>query len=178
MTIRCSVFIATSLDGYIAREDGSIDWLDAADPPIPPGEDMGYNAFIETVDTLVMGSHSYETVLAIGEWHYGELPVIVLTSRDLPIARPTVSLSRESPRELVGRLSAEGRKHLYIDGGKTIRSFLAEGLIDDLTITTIPVLLGSGIPLFGPLARDVALEHLGSRAYEFGFVQDSYRVRA
>lgn len=181
MIPRCSVFIATSLDGYIAREDGSIDWLNRMDERIPSGEDCGYGAFIATVDALVMGRKSFDTVLAFGTWPYGEMPVVVL-SRSLDAlpagVRATVSLERGEPREVAERLGRRGYRHLYIDGGETIREFLRAGLIDEITVTTIPVLLGSGRPLFGPVSADVPLELIDSRAYPFGFVQHRYRVLA
>lgn len=175
----CSVFIATSLDGFISRTDGSIDWLDEANRRVPPGEDCGYGQFMSTVDALVMGRHTFELARSFGEWPYGQTPVVVLSSRlaSLPHGVPgTVSLSHEAPRALVERLSQQGMKRLYVDGGVTIQRFLSDGLIDDITITRIPVLLGAGRPLFGPLAQDVRLEHLSTRTYDFGFVQSKYRV--
>ena len=177
----CSVFVATSLDGFISREDGRIDWLEAANATVPAGEDCGYAAFFTTVDALVMGRSTFETALAFPEWPYGDRSVFVLsrTLTQLPESTPaTVSLSDEPPTALVGRLHAEGFRHLYVDGGRTIQAFLSAGLIDDLTITVVPVLLGAGRPLFGPLWADVQLELAGSRAYPFGFVQNRYRVRS
>lgn len=179
MTAQCSVFIATSLDGFISRSDGSIDWLLRLHNQMPPGEDAGYENFIATIDALVMGRNSFEQVLSFDKWPYGERKVVVM-SRSLtslpPGTPPTVSLTSESPETLVARLSNEGCRRLYIDGGLTIQSFLKAGLIDDLTVTTIPVLIGSGKPLFGELNADVMLEHQATRAYEFGFVQSHYRV--
>jgi dihydrofolate reductase len=180
MRPRCSVFVATSLDGFISREDGRIDWLEAANATVPAGEDCGYAAFFATVDALVMGRGTFETALAFPEWPYGAKPVFVVsrTLTQLPESTPaTVSLSDEPPTELVARLHAEGFRHLYVDGGRTIQAFLSAGLIDELTITVIPVLLGAGRPLFGPLWADVALELVASRSYPFGFVQNRYRVR-
>jgi dihydrofolate reductase len=176
---RCSVFIATSLDGFIARADGSIDWLEAANASVPAGEDCGYGAFIATVDALVMGRKTFESVLAFDPWPYGDLPVVVQSRRTLDIpARlaATVSASAEAPTELAERLGAAGARHLYIDGGETIRRFLSAGLIDELTITTIPVLVGEGRPLFGLPVTDRPLELVASRAWPFGFVQNCYRV--
>ena len=177
--MKTSVFIATSLDGFISRLDGSIDWLDQANSVVPPGEDCGYAAFMATIDVLVMGRNTYDLARTFDEWPYGSTPVIVLSHRSLgmpdAISR-TVSSSKESPGDLVARLSAQGARHLYIDGGLTIQSFLRAGLINALTITTIPVLLGEGRPLFGPLARDVQLAHVSTKTYDFGFVQKQYRV--
>ena len=179
MGVRCSAFIATSVDGFIAREDGRIDWLLAAQSALPPGEDCGYGEFIATVDGLVMGRGTFEQVLTFPQWPYGERPLHVLsrTLTALPGHVPaTVSLTAESPAELVARLEAAGHRHLYVDGGRTIQGFLAAGLLDEITITHIPVLIGSGRRLFGPLWTDVALELVASRSWPFGFVQDRYRV--
>ncbi|HEY9899612.1 MAG TPA: dihydrofolate reductase family protein [Pantanalinema sp.] len=179
MRIKTSVFIATSLDGFIARQDGSIDWLDEANTLVPSGEDCGYHAFIASVDTLVMGRGTFETALGFDAWPYGDKRVVVLSSKRLeipPELAGTVSASSEAPRELVDRLASEGARHVYVDGGITIQGFLAAGLIDALTLTRIPVLLGEGRPLFGPLTGDVALEHVATKAYDFGFVQSTYRV--
>lgn len=179
MPLRCSVFIAVSLDGFIARKDGSIDWLDKANLTVPSGEDFGYHAFFGTVDALVMGRGTFDTVIDFPEWFYKDKPVIVLsrTMAALPAAAPaTVSLSRETPAELVERLAKEGMTRLYIDGGLTIQSFLAAGLIDDFTITTIPVVIGSGRPLFSDSGTERWLEHVSTQAYPCGFVQSRYRV--
>ena len=176
---RCSVFIAASLDGFISRTNGSIDWLDEANTRVPDGEDCGYAQFMSTVDALVMGRHTFELAKSFGAWPYGRTPVFVLSSRmsSLPGDVPdTVRLSSEEPATLVARLSAQDMNHLYIDGGVTIQRFLASGLIDEVTITRIPVLIGSGRPLFGSLSQDVRLEHMSTRAFDFGFVQSKYRV--
>ena len=176
----CSVFIATSLDGFISRTDGSIDWLNEASALVPKGEDSGYREFMSTVDALVMGRNTFEQVLSFGGvWPYGSTPVVVLSRqlKSLPDDVPaTVSVTEETPEKLIQRLSAEGLKHLYIDGGLTIQSFLAAGLIDEIIITTVPILLGGGKPLFGPLPGDVKLELVSSQAFDFGFVQSKYRV--
>ena len=177
--MKTSVFIATSLDGFIARANGSIDWLEKANATVPTGEDCGYRAFIDTVDVLVMGRNTYEMALSFGAWPYEDKRVLVLSSKAIQIPKAiahTVSTAAETPNQVVARLTAQGATHLYIDGGRTIQQFLSAGLIDELTITLIPVLLGTGIPLFGPLAKDVSLTHLSTQAYDFGFVQHKYRV--
>lgn len=179
MESRCSVFVATSIDGYIAREDGSIDWLEQANTSIPAGEDCGYGEFFASVDALVMGRKTFELVRSFESWPYGDKRVVVMSSRKMEIPRElsaTVGSSSVPPSQVVMQLAAEGLHHLYIDGGKTIQSFLRAGLINELTITLIPVLLGAGRPLFGPLNNDVHLEHLATRSYDFGFVQNRYRV--
>ncbi|MEO0532923.1 MAG: dihydrofolate reductase family protein [Cyanobacteria bacterium P01_A01_bin.123] len=179
MSLISSVFIATSLDGFIARAGGELDWLDAANATVPEGEDCGYRAFMASIDALIMGRKTYEKVLSFGEWPYGNKPVIVLSRNKLAIPdalTPTVSHSSESPRALSNRLSKEGAKRLYIDGGITIQRFLSEGLINDITITVIPILLGSGISLFGSFKGEIPLRHIATKTYEFGFVQLTYEL--
>ncbi|HEV7283164.1 MAG TPA: dihydrofolate reductase family protein [Pirellulaceae bacterium] len=179
--MQCSIFIGTSLDGFIARRDGSIDWLDYRSGQASPGEDFGYKAFFDTVDVLIMGRKTLETVLAfdLPKWPYGDKPIVVLsrTWKELPAGCPaSVSLSDLSPAELVAKLAREGKRRAYIDGGTTIQSFFAAGLINDLTITRVPILLGEGIPLFDSLARETPLIHESTRAYDCGLVQSRYRV--
>ena len=181
MRPKCTVFIATSLDGFIARDDGRIDWLDMADSLLPPGEDHGYGDHMSTVDAMVMGRSTFETVLGFGgDWPYGELRMVVLTRQpyyEIPESVPDcVTVSSETPARLLGSLAGEGVKHVYVDGGVTIQSFLAEGLIDELTITTIPVILGEGRPLFGPVPSDVLLKLVWSRSWEGGLVQSKWEV--
>ncbi|MEK6222036.1 MAG: dihydrofolate reductase family protein [Chloroflexota bacterium] len=179
MSLKSSVFIATSLDGYIARPDGDIEWLENASTEFPEGEDGGYSEFIKTIDYIVMGRKSYEKVLSFDiPWPY-EKPVIVLSRNS--IAFPTelpksVTWSKESPQELTSRLSQEGAERLYIDGGITIQRFLSAGLIDDMTITLIPVILGAGISLFGEAEKDIPLKLVSSNASDFGIVQLTYEV--
>ena len=172
--MKASVFIATSLDGFIAREDGALDWL-----PLDDVEPHGYEEFIATVDALVMGRKSLEAVLTFDSWLYGSKPVVVLsrTMRELKVPEGAVcELMAGTPQEIVDRLSQRGWKHLYIDGGVTIQGFLNAGLIQRLIVTRIPVLLGSGIPLFGPLSQDIRLEHVATRSYPSGLVQSEYSV--
>ena len=171
--MRASVFIATSVDGFIARPNGAIDWL----PEAP--EDHGYSEFFDSVDALVMGRGTFETVLGFGTWPYRKR-VVVLSSRplDLSVARgaPIDQMSGE-PADVVARLSEQGVKHAYIDGGVTIQRFLRAGLIQRLIITRIPVLIGTGIPLFGELPEDVQLQQVATRAYPSGLVQTEYTVK-
>ncbi|NET57490.1 MAG: dihydrofolate reductase [Symploca sp. SIO2E6] len=179
MSAKVSVYIATSLDGFIARKDGKLDWLNDANATVPEGEDCGYNAFMDSVDVVIMGRKTYEQVLSFGEWPYGKTPVVVLSRNPIkfPAALPnTVTHSSEKPLVLYNRLSEEGAKHLYVDGGVTIQRFLKEGLIDELTITVIPIILGEGIPLFTSLERDVLLSHIDTKTFDFGFVQIRYSV--
>ena len=179
MRPRASAFIATSLDGFIARKDGGLDWLDHAQALIPEGEDCGYLEFMASIDGLVMGRQTFERVLTFDPWPYGNTPVYVLSHA--PVAIPvgvaaSVHSFQGTVEALVAHLGTAGFHHLYVDGGRTIQSFLRAGLLDDITITVIPVLLGAGRPLFGPLLHDVELTLLRSLAYEFGFVQSTYRI--
>lgn len=179
MSAKASVFIATSLDGFIARPDGSIDWLNDVNAVVPSGEDCGYKEFMASVDVLVMGRNTFELALTFEAWPYEGKRVVVLSSKPLivPTELPnTVSASSEPPDVLVKRLSAEGAQRLYVDGGITIQRFLSAGLIDDITITLIPVILGQGRPLFGPIENDIPLVHIATKTFEFGFVQIKYRV--
>lgn len=159
--MRCSVFIATSLDGYIARPDGALDWLPGADPQAedfdgtPPG-DSGYDAFMASVDVIVMGRATYDSVLDFGVgWPYPR-PVVVLTSRPLDAVPEGADVRREQGpvTEVVARLGQDGFTHAYVDGGDVVQQFLAADLIDAMTITVVPVLLGQGIRLFGDLPAD------------------------
>jgi dihydrofolate reductase len=171
--MKASVFIATSLDGYIARLDGGLDWLP------PDGEPHGYDEFMATVDAIVIGRKTLETVLAFDGWPYGEKPVVVLstTMRELKVPQGAVcDLMCGAPEEIVARLTQRGFHHLYVDGGVTIQGFLRAGLIQRLIITRIPVLLGSGFPLFGYLSKDVWLKHVATRWYPSGMVQSEYEV--
>ncbi len=171
---RCSVFIAKTLDGYIARPDGRLDWLS---PFEQSGEDHGYKTFFESIDAIVVGRKTYDVVLGFPEWPYAGKRCIVLTSRP-PAPRHGEAFFAGDPAELVDRLSAEGVKRAYVDGGVVIQQFLAAGLVSDMTITVIPVLLGEGIPMFGRTGRDVRLELVGTRAFKSGMVQLAYRLPA
>lgn len=181
MNLKVSVYIATSLDGFIARKNGDLDWLDEANSNVPEGEDCGFSKFMASVDALVMGRKTYEKVLSFGIWPYGNTPVIVLSRNKIEFPQDLsqhLSCSSEEPAELCKRLANNGAKRLYIDGGKTIQGFLDKKLITDLTITVIPVLIGQGIPLFGNLKQDMNLEHVATKAFDFGFVQSTYNVKS
>lgn len=179
MSIRCSVYIATSLDGYIAKKDGDLGWLDEASANVPKDEDMGYYSFMESVDALVMGRNTYEKVLSFGvDWPYKK-PVIVLSRNSINIPeqlKDSVTHSSEPLQDLCTRLEAKGYKRLYIDGGVTIQRFLAAGLLDDMIISMAPVALGEGIPLFSKSEKDIALKLVNTKSFDFGFVQLTYDV--
>jgi dihydrofolate reductase len=171
--MKASVFIGTSLDGFIARQDGALDWL-----PADGGEPHGYDEFIATVDALVIGRNTYNTVLSFNAWPYGTKPVFVLSTRKLPPAPTGAVVERMSgePLEIVSALNTRGIQHIYVDGGITIQRFLRAGLIQRLIITRVPVLIGTGIPLFGALERDIVLQHISTRQFSSGLVQSEYRI--
>ncbi len=171
-----SVFVGTSVDGFIARPNGDIDFL-----PAGGGEPHGYDEFMASVDALVIGRKTFETVLTFAVWPYGDKRVVVLSSRpvDLPTARGgAVEQMAGPPAEIVSKLAASGAHNLYIDGGITIQRFLRAGLVERLIITRVPVLIGDGIPLFGALTRDLRLRHVATQHYPSGLVKSEYHVAA
>jgi dihydrofolate reductase len=170
-----SVFVGASVDGFIARPNGDLDWL-----PADGGEPHGYDEFIASVDAIVIGRKTFETVLAFEIWPYDGKRVVVLSSRpvDLSAAKGVVEQMGGQPAEIVSRLAASGARHLYVDGGITVQRFLRAGLVQRLIITRVPVLIGDGIPLFGSLPNDVRLRHVATRHYPSGLVQSEYHVDA
>ena len=168
-----SVFVGASVDGFIARPDGGLDWL-----PAGGGEPHGYDEFIAGVDAIVIGRKTFETVLTFGTWPYGDKRVVVLSSRpvDLSAAGGIVEQMGGPPAEIVSRLATTGAHHLYVDGGITIQGFLRAGLVHRLVITRVPVLIGDGIPLFGTLPGDMRLRHVATRHFPSGLVQSEYQV--
>lgn len=172
--MKASVFVGTSLDGFIARHNGDFDFL-----PEGGGEPHGYSEFIATVDVLVIGRNTFEKVLTLDTWPYEDMRVVVLSNRTIDTsARSPARVERMSgsPPEIVSRLAASGAQHAYIDGGLTVQQFLRAGLIQRLIITRVPVLVGQGIPLFGSLPQDVKLRHVATRAYGSGLVKSEYEV--
>src|SRR6202008_4993132 len=157
-----SVFIGASVDGFIARPNGALDFL-----PADGGEPHGYDEFMASVDALVIGRKTFEAVLAFPSWPYGEKRVVVLSSRALDfsgVRGGVVEQMAGAPAEIVAKLAARGVRHIYVDGGITIQGFLRAGLVQRLTITRVPVLIGEGIPLFGSLPRDIRLRHVATQA--------------
>ncbi len=173
MIPHCSVYIATSIDGFIAGEDGELSFLAVADSET---HDYGYRSFIDRVDAIVMGRGTYEAGLAFPSWPYEGKRVIVLTSGAAPKSLHGEEFVAGDIPTLLERLGSEGVRRVYVDGGATIRSFLAAGFIDDLTISIVPVLLGRGIPLFGMGIPRLSLQLTGSESYETGLVQLRYSV--
>ncbi|MDF0543935.1 dihydrofolate reductase family protein [Sphingobium sp. H39-3-25] len=169
-----SVFVGTSVDGFIARADDSLDWL-----PEGGGEPHGYDEFMASVDAIVIGRKTFEKVLTLGPWHYGDKRVVVLSGRPIDLSAVVGGVVEQMagpPAEIVSRLAASGASHLYIDGGVTIQGFLCAGCIQRLIITRVPVLIGDGVPLFGALAGDIQLQHIQTRHYRSGLVQSEYKI--
>ena len=169
-----SVFVGTSLDGFIARPNGDLDFL-----PPGGGEPHGYDEFIASVDAIVIGRKTFETVLALGPWPYGKKRVVILSSRPVDLSAASGGVVEQmagSPAQIVSQLAASGAHHLYVDGGITIQGFLRAGLIQRLIITRVPVLIGDGVPLFGTLPGDIRLRHVATRHYPSGLVSSEYHV--
>jgi dihydrofolate reductase len=174
--VKLSVFCGVSVDGFLARPNHGLDFLRTGEQ-----EPHGFEEFYDSVDVVVIGRKTFEVVLTFGKWYYGKKPVMVLSSRRLDFSSVkggVVEQMSGEPAEIVTRLKAREFKHAYIDGGVTIQRFLAAGLIDRLVITRVPVLIGEGIPLFGPVPRDIALRHVATRSYRGGLVQSEYTVGA
>jgi dihydrofolate reductase len=171
-----SIFIGTSLDGFIARHSGSFDFL-----PAGGGEPHGYDEFMAEIDALVIGRHTFEAVLSFDHWPYGDKRVVVLSSRAVDLSAVVGGIVEQmagEPADIVAGLAATGAHRLYVDGGITIQRFLRAGLVDRMTITRVPVLIGEGIPLFGALPHDLALDHVATTAYASGLVKSEYRMAA
>ena len=167
-----TVFCGVSVDGFLARPDHALDFLDAGGQ-----EPHGFDEFYASVDVVVIGRKTFEVVRAFPDWPYGRKQVIALSSRPLDFSSIKTGLVEHmsgEPSAIVSRLTSRGFQHAYLDGGITIQRFLAAGSVDRLIITRVPVLIGEGIPLFGPLPSDVALRHVETRCYKGGLVQSEY----
>ena len=171
-----TVFVGVSVDGFLARPNDDLDFLDEGG-----GEPHGYEEFFATVDAIVIGRRTFEKVLTLRPWPYGNKRVVVLSSRPVDLsaaAGGAVEQMAGPPAEIVSRLAASGADHLYVDGGITIQEFLRAGQIQRLVITRVPVLIGEGIPLFGKVPRDIRLHHVATRQYPSGLVQSEYAIGA
>jgi dihydrofolate reductase len=171
--MKMSAFVGTSLDGFIARRNGQYDFL-----PADGGEPHGYDEFMASVDTVLIGRNTFEVVLKLPSWPYSGKRVVVLSHRPLELSKGAERVEQMSgePSQIAAQLVASGAKHLYVDGGITVQEFLRAGLIRQITITRVPVLIGEGIPLFGALTHDIRLRHLGTRQYKSGLVTSEYEV--
>ena len=171
--MKLSVFVGTSLDGFIARRNGAYDFL-----PADGGEPHGYDEFIASVDTILIGRKTFEVVLKLPRWPYGDKRVVVLSHSPLDFSGITGRVEQMSgePGQIAQKLAATGAKDVYVDGGITVQEFLRAGHIHHLTVTRVPVLIGEGIPLFGSVPRDIKLRHVGTRQYKTGLVTSEYEV--
>lgn len=169
---KISIYIATSIDGYIARKDGGLDWLEYGHTG---DEDYGFKKFINSIDALVLGRNTYEVVSGFGEWPYKGKRVIVL-SHTLKEVRKEAELFDGQLTDLASMLHSKGIKHVWVDGGITVSKFLEAGLVDDITISVISVVLGSGIRLFSPMDREHKCRLVSTQSYPSGLVQLKYEV--
>ena len=175
-----SVFLGMSVDGFIARLDGDLSWLTGGDeaggpPDDGEGGDFGFADFLSTVDALVMGRSTYEFIAPFDDWPYQGKPVHVLSTTLEPGADSRITVLGGFD-EAVRALTTAGYRRVYIDGGRTVHTFLRAGLIADLTLSRVPVLIGTGLTPFGELAADIPLEHVRTQTYRGGMVQSTYRV--
>jgi len=174
--MKLSVFCGVSVDGFLARPDHALDFLETGEQ-----EPHGFEEFYSSVDVVVIGRKTFEVVLTFGQWPYGQKAVVVLSSRPLDFSSVkggVVEQMSGEPAGIAAQLKARGFQHAYIDGGITIQRFLAAGCIDRLVVTRVPVLIGAGIPLFGPVPRDIILRHVATRSYRGGLVQSEYEIGA
>ena len=184
--MKCSVFIATSVDGMIARKNGSVEWLHTAgkvDADMGSQADMGFNDYLASVDCMIMGRKCMEVVsnmnLTPEQWPYGNIRVVVLsnTLKNVPTnLEGKVELYSGNLKDLISQMESEGHSHAYVDGGTTIQGFLRLKLINEMTITRAPILLGEGIPLFGSIEQDIKLIESKATAFPNNFVQVRYKV--
>lgn len=180
--MKTTIYMGISLDGFVARPDDGLDFLPAPPDEAEAGEDA-FTAFLRTVDALVMGRRTFEVVMGFGPdgWAYGQTPLVVLsrslTDATLPEGTPpTVRVAAGEPAVVLADLEAQGVGHVYVDGAQTARDFLARGLVTDLVITLVPVLIGEGISLWGPLPGDVRLSLVDVKAVGGGMAQLHYQV--
>ena len=172
--MKLSVFCGISVDGFLARLNHGLDFLETGEQ-----EPHGFEEFYGSVDVVVIGRKTFEVVLTFGKWAYGQKAVVVLSSHPLDFSSVKDGNVRQmsgEPATIARELEASGFQHAYVDGGVTIQRFLAAGLIDRLVITRVPVLIGEGIPLFGPVPHDIILSHVATRCYKRGLVQSEYEI--
>lgn len=166
------------MDGYIAKADGGLDWLEHDSRE----EDYGFNEFISKIDALVMGGNTFKKVIQFDQWYYGDTKVIVLSrsfsDSEIPgNLKEKVEISRQGPKEILSELAFRKYQNIYVDGGKVIRSFLKEKLIDEIIITIFPIVLGRGIPLFGQMDFEIKLDLINTRSFKTGLVQVHYATK-
>jgi len=171
--MKAHVYIGTSLDGFIAKEDGNLDWLVKFESPEVHDS---YHEFISQIDAIAIGRGTFEKVLTFPSWPYNKKTFVLSTTiKQIPeTLKGKATLLSMKPKELLSYLSNEGFSNIYVDGGKVIQSFLKEDCIDEMIITKVPVLLGNGIPLFGHLDKDIQFEHMQTEVYSNGLVKSCY----
>ncbi|SKC30938.1 hypothetical protein CZ809_00415 [Photobacterium piscicola] len=184
--MKCSVFIATSVDGFIARKNGSVNWLQTAgnkNADMSDQADMGFNQYLASVDCIIMGRKCMETISSMDlppeQWPYGNIRIIVLSTTITQAPdnlRDKVEMYAGNIKILITKLSTEGYQHAYVDGGMTIQAFINQQLINHITITRAPILLGSGISLFGETHKDIELEQTQAIVFPNNFIQVKYSV--
>jgi dihydrofolate reductase len=172
--MKLSVFCGVSVDGFLARPNDALDFLDAGGQ-----EPHGFDEFYASVDVVVIGRKTFEVVRTFGDWFYAKKSVVVLSSNAMDfssIKDGVVEQMSGEPAEIVKELKSRGFQDVYVDGGITIQRFLAAGCIDRLVITRVPILIGTGISLFGPVPHDILLRHIATRTYKGGLVQSEYEI--
>ena len=169
-------YVAASVDGYIATLDGGVEWLYGFESS---GEDYGYPEFYASVDALVLGSRAYEQCLTFTDWPYPAKPCWVFSRRDLEVTQPFVTVTAETPENLMQQLEQRNVRRVWLVGGaKLAASFRAQGLITEYAISVIPVVLGAGIPLFASPGPQEPLQLIESKSYGNGIVQLSYSAKS
>jgi dihydrofolate reductase len=171
---KITIYIATSIDGYIARKDGSLDWLDQVGGF---DEDYGFQQLIDSIDGVILGRNTYEIAASVPDWPYKGKRIVVL-SNTLQTVREEAELYRGDLTHLVTQLHSDGIKHVWIDGGVTISQFLKLQLVDCMTLSVIPVILGDGMPLFNALGNEIPCHLISSQSYPSGLVQLNYEIKA
>ena len=169
---KISVYIATSIDGYIARQDGNIDWLNCVQGF---EEDYGFHDFFDSIDALIMGRKTYESIMSFSTWPYQGKRVVVL-SNTLKSVRDEAELYQGSLTQLASNLYSDGIQHVWADGSAAVSEYLNLGLVDRMIISLIPIVLGSGIPLFKSIGKEVPCRLLSSQSYPSGLVQLRYQL--
>lgn len=171
-SLRAVVFLGLSVDGRIARPDGDLEWLTSRGAA---AGDAGFTPFVESVDAVMMGRKTYEAIASYEDWPYLDRPIHVISTTLAADVDSRITVHR-SAEAAIDALQRDGRRRVYVDGGATIRWFLASKLVDELTLSHVPVLIGDGPSLFGSLGRDVDLEHVRTAVLDGGMVQTTYRV--
>lgn len=182
--MKCSVYIATSADGYIATSDGDVDWLHTAgnfEAGMSENPDMGFDEFIASVDCMIMGRKCMDAIAGFNltpeQWPYGDTKIYVLsnTMKEPPEnLRNKVEMYSGDILKLISQLKSSGYKHAYIDGGTTITNFINLQLLNEMTITKAPIILGKGIPLFSELNKSIKLTNIEATVFPNGFIQERF----